>query len=284
MEVAGAGAPEIRPGDHACCVFGSDEEHAQLVGGFARNALARGDRVFYMADRSDESAVVSYLDEAGLDGRALVYAGAVQVAHSGQMGLEDGFDGERQLAVWDELVARARAGGYKGLAVAAEMTWALSSKIDLDDVIAYEASSAQSFASGELSALCQYDRRFFASETLEHAHHAHPLAMAVHHGGYCVDYSRLRVDRSVGAASFALGGEIDLANVDFLEAQLWEQLRGGDVEVDCSELTFVDVAGCRLLRQACDGRMGNGRLTIRNAPPILARVMHLCDLADGAIA
>ena len=99
-----------------------------------------------------------------------------------------------------------------------------------------------------------------------------------------VDYSRLRVERSVATGSFAVGGEIDLANVDFLEAQLWEQLRAGDVEVDCSELTFVDVSGCRLLRQACDGGMGNGRLTIRNPPPILARVMHLCDLADGVTA
>jgi anti-anti-sigma regulatory factor len=283
MELGGAGAPEVRPGDHACCVFGSDDEQSHLVGGFARRALARGDRVFYLADRSDESAVVSYLDEVGLDGRALVYAGAVQIAHSGQMGLEDGFDGERQLAVWDELVGRARTDGYKGLAIAGEMTWALSWKIGLDDVIAYEAASAPSFASGELSALCQYDRRFFASDTLEHAHHAHPFAVAVHHGGYSVDYSRLRIDRSV-AGSFAVGGEIDLANIDFLEAQLWEQLRAGDVEMDCSELTFVDVAGCRLLRQACDGAIGNGRLTIRNPPPVLARVMHLCDLADGAIA
>src|SRR4051794_21999968 len=149
MEVAGAGAPEIRPGDHACCIFGSDDEHAQLVGGFARNALVRGDRVFYMADRSDESAVVSYLDEAGLDGRALVYAGAVQVAHSGQMGLEDGFDGERQLAVWDELVARARAGGYKGLALGPQMSWAVSSETDPPHAMRKEASRGQSLARGQ---------------------------------------------------------------------------------------------------------------------------------------
>ena len=275
-----AGAPEIRRGDHACCVFGTDDEQAQLVSRFARDAFARGDRLFYLADMADEDTVVGFVDDAGLDGRALLYAGALQILPSQALNLEDGFDRDRQMAIWDQRVAQARADGFGGLAVAAEMTWSLSWGVDSDVLIEYEAAAGAAFDSNEMSALCQYDSRFFADDVAQHVCRVHPYAVTVHAGGWSADYSRMHVDGGPGAA-FSVGGEIDLANVAFLETQLTEHLRDGDASVDCSGVTFVDLAGCRLLRRACAGELGEGRLTLRNVPAVLSRVIDICDLADG---
>ena len=273
-------APEVRPGEHACCVFTSDDDQAHLVGRFAADAFARGDRVFYLADAADEDDVVAYLDAAGLDGRRRLDNGDVQIMHSSQMGLEDGFDSERMFGVWESLVGQAREAGCSGLAAAAEMTWAHTWKLDPAVLVEYEAAAAPVFASGELSALCQYDAREFEPSVLRSVRHAHPLSMAIRHA-YCdVDYGRLHLE-SLGHDAFAIEGEIDLATSGFLEHELAHRLAAGDAIADCSKIKFVDVAGCRVLRRAALGGFDGGRLTLLDMPPAMSRVMTLCEWADA---
>ena len=70
-------------------------------------------------------------------------------------------------------------------------------------------------------------------------------------------------------------GEIDMATAPRLEELL--ALFEGPVEVDCTGLEFIDAAGLAVLARAA--QMHDG-LTIRSAPPILARLLELTDLAD----
>lgn len=266
-----AGTP-VSPGDHACCVFEADDDQSGLVGSFARDAVARHDRIFYLADRSDESRVTDYLADAGVDGRAMLDSGALQVLHSSQMGLEDGFERSRQLAVWRQLTAAARDDGYRGLAVLAEMSWALTWNLDLDALVDYEATAEPVFVSGELSAVCQYDRRLFDDELLERVSHAHRYATSIGEGECSIDYNRLIL--YIGKR-LELAGEIDLANVGFLETILDEVLAEGDACLDCSGLSFIDARGCRVLHDATKGGDGKGRLSLSDTPEIVARVMRV---------
>jgi anti-anti-sigma factor len=275
-------APEVRRGDHACCVFASDEDRSRLVGRFAHDAFARGDRLFYLADCHDEAGVVELLDEAGLDGGARLDRGELQVMHSSEMGLEGGFDPERQVAAWSMLVDQARSDGYGGLAAAAEMTWVRTWGLDDDAVVYYEATAAPVFARGGLAALCQYDSRQFEPSLVDRAKAAHALAVAVDDDTYSIDYARLHLHHAEAQAEIAVRGEIDLASVGFLEDQLAQRLQGGDAVADCSQVEFIDVAGCRLLRRACVGDVANGRLRLDNTPDAVARVMNICKWADGA--
>jgi anti-anti-sigma factor len=272
-----AGAPEISGGEHACCVFASDDAQADLVAKFARDAVKRHDRIFYLADRSDETKVADYLADALLDGTAMLDSGALQVMHSSQMDLEDGFDRNRQLAAWRQLTAAARDDGYRGLAVAAEMSWALSRNVGLDALIEYEATSQPVFVSGELAALCEYDSRMFDAETLWRTEHAHSYSIEVDGEVLSIDYNRLRLRTG---HPLELGGEIDLSNVRFLEHQLVELLADGDVVADCSGLTFVDARGCRLIHRACNGEHGRGRLVLTGRSDVVERVMRVFDALD----
>src|SRR4051812_39566504 len=269
-----AAPPEVAPGEHACCVFESDDDQANLLARFAREAVARCDRIFYLADRSDDSKVVDILTDAGLDGKTMLDTGALQVLRSSEMPLQDGFDRDRQLTVWRQLTGLARNDGYRGLAVAAEMSWALTWEVDLDALIGYEATSEQVFTSGELSAVCQYDARLFDEEMLERAGHAHRYTMSLGESDYAIDYNRLLI---YAGDHVELAGEVDLANVHFLQEMLAELLAEADAELDCSGLRFVDARGCRLLRDAAHG---DHKLTLKNIPDALARVLGAFDALE----
>jgi anti-anti-sigma regulatory factor len=266
-----AAPPEVAPGEHACCVFESDDDQANLLARFARDAVGRRDRIFYLADRSDESKVADILTDAGLDGQTMLDTGALQVLRSSEMGLEDGFDRDRQLIVWRQLTGLARNDGFRGLAVAAEMSWALTWDVDADALIVYEATSDPVFTSGEFSAVCQYDARLFDEEMLERAGHAHRYTMSLGETDYAIDYNRLLI---YAGDHSELAGEVDLANVHFLEEMLAQLLAEGDAELDCGGLRFVDARGCRVLRDAAHG---DHKLTLKNVPDALARVMRVFD-------
>jgi anti-anti-sigma factor len=273
--------PEISGGDHACCVFASDDDEADIVGKFARDAARRGDRIFYLADRADEDRVAAFVTNAGLDGRAMLDTGALHVLHSSQMGLEDGFDRDRQMGVWDQLTGLARNDGYRGLAVLAEMSWALTWNVDADALIDYEATAQAAFASGEMSALCQYDRRLFAGDVVPRAGRAHRYAIAVEDSDCSVYYNRVQLHLHEQHDTVELAGEIDLANIRFIEKRLSEWLASDDVIADCGELSFIDAGGCRVLRDACDGKYGAGHLKLRNQAEVVERVMSVFDRLEA---
>ena len=266
----------VAPGDHACATFATDTDQAALVGGFARDAFARGDRVFYLADRSDEVQVTAFLDHAGVDGRARLGAGDLHILHSSQMGLEDGFERDRQMAVWQSLIDSAQADGYRGLAVAVEMTWALRWGVPMSALIDYEATSEAVFASRAMSAVCQYDSRFFDPATIESAHLAHPYSMRIAGEDFDARYTRLAVAWDDRDRSLRLIGEIDLGNVAFLDFELDELQKTGPLVVDCTRLRFIDVAGCRLLHRGVQA----GTVELRNPPPVVTRVMNLINWVE----
>jgi anti-anti-sigma factor len=89
----------------------------------------------------------------------------------------------------------------------------------------------------------------------------------------------MSLTRNAKTGVLALGGEIDLGNVAFLDAQLSEFLEQGDLVIDCSELDFVDVGGCSLLHRLASAEPGRGRVDVRNPPPVLRRVMSLLSWA-----
>jgi anti-anti-sigma factor len=273
-----AGTPTVSPGDHACCVFESDDDQAKLLARFARDAVARRDRIFYLADRADENKVVDLLSDAGLDAKRMLDSGALHVVHSADMGLEDGFDRDRQLGAWRQLTGMARNDGYRGLAAAAEMSWALTWEVESDALIHYESTSDPLFLSRELSAICQYDTRLFDEEMLERAGHAHRYTMSFGEDEYAIDYHRLLL---YAGEHLEVAGEIDLANVHFLEELLGQLLAEDDGELDCSGLRFIDAGGCRVLRAAARGQLGHGALTLRNTPPALKRVMRVFEELEG---
>ncbi|MHC4861543.1 MAG: MEDS domain-containing protein, partial [Planctomycetota bacterium] len=58
---------EIEPGDHLCCLYGTDEEHRAVLTPFLRQGLERGEKVVYIVDERAAEKILGYLRADGLD-------------------------------------------------------------------------------------------------------------------------------------------------------------------------------------------------------------------------
>ena len=78
-------------------------------------------------------------------------------------------------------------------------------------------------------------------------------------------------------ARLAVRGEIDIANADLLEEQLLaaEGLSGDELIVDLSGVTFIDVAGARVLvLAAARAAEASRQIRVEPSPPV-ARLLSL---------
>ena len=95
-----------------------------------------------------------------------------------------------------------------------------------------------------VSILCRYDVRRRGAVSIDSIVEIHPHA---------VDDGRMRTRRR--GDLMAVAGEIDLSSAETLTAWLRAALEGvasGEVIIDLSDVTFIDVAGCRSLVQGTE--------------------------------
>jgi hypothetical protein len=166
-------------GDHVCGAFCAEEDRRGLAGRFAVDALERGMRLLYLANGSSEATVMACLAQAGVDVGARRDSGQIEVRRAPDVYLADGdFHPERQIERLAGEAERACTAGFGGLAVTAEMCWALDARTDPERLLAYERAIGRVFPGGTISALCQYDALALPDELRERIAHAHPLSVA----------------------------------------------------------------------------------------------------------
>ena len=266
----------IEPGDHVCVSFGSDDEQRSIVGRFASEAVARGDRLVYHTHLSDETTVRRYLDEAGVDATAGLALGQIQIKPIEHA--VDTLDPERVIA---DLQAERRAAlrdGYGALAHLAEMSWTLDRPADAELVLHYEREVNRVFAAADIAGICQYDRRLFPQELLERLIATHEFQVRTSAHDTTAARRRLTVtERDDGAVSIA--GALDIDASAYLEARLAERAGPDDLVVWTSALGFADISGCRALVHAAERLEEGRRLTLPEPAAALVRVLCLCGWA-----
>jgi len=97
--------------------------------------------------------------------------------------------------------------------------------------------------------------------------------------GPCGRPNSVEVEARDGSAVLTLCGELDLWMADLVRLRLDEL--GGDVEVDCAGLTFMDAAGIKLLLELHrDCRARDSHLVVVNPPRCVTRLLAVVQL-DG---
>ena len=90
---------------------------------------------------------------------------------------------------------------------------------------------------------------------------------------------QFRVERGESERAFRLVGELDLATVQILVSRLGTIAEDeGDVELDASELTFMDSSGLHGLVTIARKLSGHGRLIIQHATPFVRNVLVITGL------
>lgn len=262
--------PETGAADHLCWVHDDDAAFGSAVRAFLAGGLARGDRLLCVGERAIsalDGAEGVLGDVAGLRADGVLETMTVAQAYAATGALA----ADRQRTFYEAATRRARADGYRGLRVVAEVTELASDPGVVDELVRWEHAADAFIASGSgMSAMCAY-RSDLPAGTLGDALAAHPTGHAPDH------LSPWRLFFDDGA--LALAGSVDTFTADRLAALLAGTPTGERAVLDLGDLDFVDVAGCRALAGWAAALRERGvELEIRDASRLTQRVWHLLDL------
>ncbi|CAG0958692.1 partial Sporulation kinase E, partial [Anaerolineae bacterium] len=168
----------IKPGDHLCCLYESEEEHREIITPFLRQGLERGEKVIYIVDAHTADTVLGYLRDDGVDVEAYLARGQLSIVTRDDTYLREGvFDPDAMIAFLRSAMDSALAEGYPAIRASGEMTWALRGLPGSERLIEYEAKLNHFFPGSQFSALCQYDQRRFDPAILLDVIHTHPIVL-----------------------------------------------------------------------------------------------------------
>lgn len=238
---------------------------------FLADGLSLGQRVCYIA-AGDVRKLQD--DLRGLDGLDVgVAAGAVQVQSLDDV-YPDGqpVDKHAQVKEYAEQTDRARADGFTGLRVVADVTPMVRTPAQLDAFARYEHLVDRFMYKQPFAALCAFDRRVLGAEQIAQVACMHPN---VNKGA-----TQFRLHASDRAAA-SLSGEIDVNTRTLFPVALERaDLRpiSGELVIDTPGLTFIDHRGLILLGEFAAER--GGVAVLQTADRRSAKVLELLDLTN----
>jgi hypothetical protein len=166
----------LRPGDHVCSLYDTDEHLAAEVADFLIEGLGQGERCWYVPSGDEVAAVRVALERRGVDVEAESQRKALMLLDSSATYAAHGeFDPEQTLRVFSAAIEEALNDGFNGFRAAAEMSWALSVGDGGESLIEYEALLRMLFSTSPAIGLCLYDRRRMPLLVVNGALLTHPI-------------------------------------------------------------------------------------------------------------
>ncbi|WAC06092.1 MAG: MEDS domain-containing protein [Methanoregula sp.] len=168
---------DIKPGDHLCCIYSTEEEHRAVITQFLRAGLEQNEKVFYIVDVRTRDVVINYLKIDGVDVDYYLNKGQFTILTIADAYMKDGvFDPDRMIALLASETRKALDQGFSALRVTGEMSWALRSLPGSERLIEYENKLNTFIPGSRCLAICQYDRRRFDAGILLDIFLTHPFA------------------------------------------------------------------------------------------------------------
>ena len=168
----------LKPGDHLCIIYDTEEEHRAVLTSFLRKGLENGEKVMYVVDARTSEVILNYLRSDGVRVEPYLDNGQLSILTRDEAYLRDGiFNPDGMIGLLRVETGRALTEGYSALRVTGEMTWALRGLPGSERLIEYEMKLNEFFHGSECLAICQYDRRRFEPEILINVLRTHPIAV-----------------------------------------------------------------------------------------------------------
>jgi two-component system, chemotaxis family, sensor kinase Cph1 len=163
---------------HLCSFHQTDSERSELLGAFLAVGFNRQEKVIHIADQHSTRSILSKLESDGIRLQHYLATGQMRVFTVFQSFLRQGvFDPSTMITWLQTELMRAKAEGYRGLSVAADMTWALRGAAGSERLIEYEAGLNNTLDGGECRILCQYDSHRFSPAVLQYVLTSHPAVV-----------------------------------------------------------------------------------------------------------
>ncbi|WKK25666.1 MEDS domain-containing protein [Streptomyces olivoreticuli] len=266
---------DLRPGDHACALYASDEERASILRGFLLGGLDAKHKILYLADADGPRGPGELLEQCRFSGPPEVPAGQLEVLGPAELSLRQGeLDPAALLGSLRAAVDRSRSEGYRALRITGDLCTALCDGRDVSRLLRYEALLAAEFGSGEALAVCQCDTRRCDPAALDAFASAHPRSVEV---DPLIRTAELVVVRTFDPPGLRIEGVVDTASHRHLRDALQSVASvRGDVRLEMSRVEFLDLAGLRLLMTFARARAARHcTVELAGVPPHLLHVITL---------
>lgn len=169
---------ELKPGNHLCILYKTDEEHKALITPYLISGLENNEKIFYIVDARSSETVLNYLRGAGVDVDPYLESGQLSMLTVSESYMKGGvFDPDGMIKMLTEETDKALEEGYTALRVTGEMSWALRGLPGSERLIEYETKLNEFFPNNKALAICQYDCRVFEPEILLDILTTHPIAV-----------------------------------------------------------------------------------------------------------
>ncbi|MDP1553333.1 MAG: PAS domain S-box protein, partial [Methanobacteriaceae archaeon] len=169
---------ELKPGDHLCILYETDDEHKALITPYLRYGLENNEKVFYIVDARSAETVLNYLREDDVDVDSYIESGQLMILTVNESYMKGGvFDPDGMIRMLTDEANKALEEGFSALRVTGEMSWALKGLPGSGRLIEYETKLNEFFPNNKALAICQYDCRVFKPEILLEILTTHPIAI-----------------------------------------------------------------------------------------------------------
>ena len=169
---------ELKPGDHLCVLYETDEEHKALITPYLISGLENNEKIFYIVDARTSETVLNYLRGAGVDVDPYLESGQLSILTVSESYMKGGvFDPDGMIRMLTDETDKALEEGYTALRVTGEMSWALRGLPGSERLIEYETKLNEFFPNNKALAICQYDCRVFEPDILLDILTTHPIAV-----------------------------------------------------------------------------------------------------------
>jgi PAS domain S-box-containing protein len=192
----------LRPHDHVCSIYESQQEHFAVAVPFIKIGLHCGERCIYVADDGGEDTIREAMHVAGIDVESSLASKALILTTKEEAYLKHGsFDPDSMFAFWKEATGLAMSEGFTALRVSGESQWLLSGAPGLERWMEYESRLTHALAEINCLSLCQYDRRLFQPELILDVIRTHPSL--IHRGKLCRNTNDLPAAEFLGTNQVA---------------------------------------------------------------------------------
>ncbi len=169
---------ELSGGRRICAFFRNRAQAEEALVPFMREGLAAGERVVRVVASGRRESDLTTLQAAGVDTRAALASGALQVEVWEDTYLRGGrFDPGAMLALLLGILAKGRMDGFSRARFVADMEWALQGTTPIQEVVEYEARADRALRKLPDFAICSYRSRSLESPVFVDILGAHPLAL-----------------------------------------------------------------------------------------------------------
>ena len=262
MIVADEGSPlhDLTRPAHVCWVVDDDAGYVDHAGRFLSHSKNAARKPLAFGSCGTSLDVLEPIAALSLDPRLSI--------------LENGpLRPEPMLTAFRDQAALARAEGFEGISVVADMDWLIPTRPTTDDLVRFELLLDQVVSKLDATVVCAYRRSSFDVDAIACARSVHPLDL----GGDAPPLFRLVAGEG---DVWRLSGEIDLGVSSHLAAALTAVTAQRRCEIDVTGLGFIDVRGTATLADAA--RRSHTPMRLLGASRVLRRHWQLAGFDEYA--